>query len=117
MAPRRPPSSAGSRGLGRRDAETARHPRSAPQDRPPAPHLGGRPGPPTMPGRGVLPMRAALCLVALSLVLSACGEPRRLTYTFTNPNMTEQALLDDKQQLKGTKGVLDVMGKIDDMNP
>jgi hypothetical protein len=61
-------------------------------------------------------MRAILCLVALSLVLSSCGEPRRLTYTFSKPNMTEQALLDDKQQLKGTKGVLDVMGKIDDMN-
>lgn len=61
-------------------------------------------------------MRAVLCLVALSLVLGACGEPRRLSYTFTKPNMTEQALLDDKQQLRGTKGVLDVTGKIDDMN-
>lgn len=61
-------------------------------------------------------MRAVLCLVALSLVLAACGEPRRLSYTFTKPNMNDKALLYDKQQLKGTKGVLDVTGKIDDMN-
>lgn len=61
-------------------------------------------------------MRAFLCLVALSLVLVACSEPRRLGYTFTKPNMTDQALLDDKVQLKGTEGVLDVTGKIDDMN-
>ncbi len=30
--------------------------------------------------------------------------------------MTQQALLDDEQQLKKTDGVLQVMGKIDDKN-
>lgn len=59
----------------------------------------------------------SLIAIPVALVaLVACGEPRKVTNTFTKPMMTQQALLDDEQQLKKTDGVLQVMGKIDDKN-
>lgn len=60
----------------------------------------------------------SLIVIPFALVaLVACGEPRhKVSYTYTKPMMTQQALLDDEQQLKKTDGVLQVMGKIDDKN-
>jgi hypothetical protein len=59
----------------------------------------------------------SLIAISVALVaLVACGEVRKVNYTYTKPNMTQQALLDDEQQLKKTDGVLQVMGKIDDKN-
>ena len=61
-------------------------------------------------------MRALTALtVALSLVLSACGAPR-VHYTYTKPNMTQQAMLDDEKQLQEFHGVRKVFTKIDDRN-
>ena len=55
--------------------------------------------------------------IPLALIaLIACSERRLVSYTFTKPNMTQQALLDDQQQLKRTSGVSQVSGKIDDKN-
>lgn len=65
-------------------------------------------------------MRFPAALIAIPVALAAlvaCGEQRsKVTYTYTKPNMTQQALLDDEMQLKKTDGVLQVMGKIDDRN-
>lgn len=59
----------------------------------------------------------SLIAIPVALVaLVACGEPRKVGYTYTKPMMTQQALLDDEEQLKKTDGVLQVMGKIDDKN-
>lgn len=59
----------------------------------------------------------SLIAIPVALVaLVACGEPRKITHTYTKPNMSQQALLDDEQQLKKTDGVLQVMSKIDDKN-
>ena len=60
----------------------------------------------------------SLIAIPVALVaLVACGEPRtKVSYTYTKQMMTQQALLDDEQQLKKTDGVLQVMGKIDDKN-
>lgn len=64
-------------------------------------------------------MRSLLSLATIPLALLAlvaCGERQRVSYTFTKANMTQQALLDDEQQLKKTSGVSQVAGKIDDKN-
>jgi hypothetical protein len=61
-------------------------------------------------------MRVVLCLFVLSLLMVGCGEPRKVGYTYTKPNMTQQALLDDEARLKRIDGVVQVMGRIDDRN-
>lgn len=65
-------------------------------------------------------MRAAQSVVvalSLLLVLAACGVPKRVSYTYTKQNMTQQAMLDDEKHLEHeVKGVRKVMSKIDDRN-
>ena len=61
-------------------------------------------------------LTSLIAIPAALIALVACGEPRKVNYTYTKPNMTQQALLDDEQQLKKTDGVLQVMGRIDDKN-
>jgi hypothetical protein len=63
-------------------------------------------------------MRHLSTLIAVPVVLAAlvaCTD-NRVTYTYTKPNMTQQALLDDEVQLKKIGGVRQVMTKIDDKN-
>ena len=59
----------------------------------------------------------SLATIPFALIaLIACSERQMVSYTFTKPNMTQQALLDDEQQLKKTSGVSQVSAKIDDKN-
>ena len=64
--------------------------------------------------RALPPIAAILSLL---LVLVACGMPKRVSYTYTKQNMTQQAMLDDEKYLEHeVKGVRKVMSKIDDRN-
>lgn len=55
-------------------------------------------------------------LVALA-ALVACGVPKRVSYTYTKQNMTQQAMLADEKHLEHeVGGVRKVMSKIDDRN-
>lgn len=55
-------------------------------------------------------------VLSLALLLSACGYRERVSYTYTKPNMTQQAMLDDEKSIEKLDGVRKVMTKIDDRN-